>query len=185
MHNLSQSEIEAVRAKYGMSAAVEQLSLGRSNASGMTSAPGSAVPTVQPPAQGFKEHEPARTIRKAKARRSGVEGHRAFVQELENADHQEPTREAPAAPDVDHETGVSGIDGADHGVFQITIALRYPDRLRRDPHGAAETILDCLVRARRRLLDPNYRPSDRVRSGRGKSRRDNHSPKTVRKWVPF
>lgn len=44
-------------------------------------------------------------------------------------------------------------NGDDHLRFRISIALRYAGRQRRDIDGAASTLLDCLMAARRRLLD--------------------------------
>lgn len=184
---LSANDIEAVRAKYGMSAAVEELSMGRESVrNGVTSALGGAVSTVDSPARPSEKYaDPSRPVRKAKARYAGHQGHRAFVQELENANHQEPPGKATEPAPVDYEAGISGIDGGDHGLFQVTITLRYPDQLRRDPHGSAETILDCLVRARRRLLDPDPDLGDKKRTRSRKSRSHDHPAKTVKKWVPF
>lgn len=90
-----------------------------------------------------------------------------------------------AHPD-DYQAGVSADDGRDDCQHRVTIVVRFSNRLRTDLSGKLDTILDCLVRARRRLLDKaagNYDPSRTVRAGkRGSNNRDRAA---VKQKLPF
>lgn len=44
-------------------------------------------------------------------------------------------------------------DAANRGQFCCTVTLRFSDYRQQDPDGVWATLIDCLVRARRRLLD--------------------------------
>lgn len=46
---------------------------------------------------------------------------------------------------------------SDHHCYRVTINLRYSTKRRRDIDGAASTLLDAIIAARRRLLDNYFR----------------------------
>lgn len=177
---MTPEEIELVKKRYPVSRDVEQLSLGGESSrmnTGLTTAPDGAGPGLAA-TQGslIDELKPARPVRQRARRYAGSEGRRAFLQELENANHPGPAGEAAPETDADHETRIAATDGGDHGVFEVSIAFRFQDRRRRDLDGATATLLDCLIHARRRLLDTN--PGVENQSGTVRPRRrrrdDNH-----------
>lgn len=86
----------------------------------------------------------------------------------------------------DNQAGISGGDESNDFQYRVTITIRFSNRRRTDLPGKLDTILDCIVRATRRLLDQDtgYRnQGGAVRSG-GRGSNDN-DPKTVKGWVPF
>lgn len=177
---MTPEEIELVKKRYPVSRDVEQLSLGgessRTN-TGLTTAPDGAGPGLAA-TQGslIDEPKPARPVRKRAPRYVGRAGYRAFVQELENADSAGPSGAATEETVADNEAGIATTDGGDHGVFEVAVTFRFPDRRRRDLDGCISTLLDCLIHARRRLLDTN--PGVENQSGTVRPRRrrrdDNH-----------
>jgi hypothetical protein len=86
----------------------------------------------------------------------------------------------------DHETGVSTPDGGNDHRFRVSIKIRFSNWRRTDLSGKLDTILDCLVHARRRLLG-----DDTTSGGTGgtvRSRpggRKHHSGAVVKGKVPF
>ena len=47
------------------------------------------------------------------------------------------------------------VNAANYPKFRVTIVFRFPDYIRRDADGCLSTLFDCIVHARRRLLDEN------------------------------
>ncbi len=178
---MTAEELLLVKVKFPVSKDVEKLSLGGvavPKTSGLTTASVGAGPAQPSPVQG-NENYAARPIRKAKSRYVGREGKRAFLQKLENANSEGSERQAVGTATIDHQAGDSETDGGDHGVFQVTITFRMADRRRKDIDGMLSTLLDCLVRARRRCLDPNPQDESRSRTVSRRRRRDNHHPKAL------
>lgn len=90
---------------------------------------------------------------------------------------------APAVPH--HQTGVPRSSEEDHGVFAVSIIVSLPDAIRRDLDGIQSSILDCLLSARRRCLDPYPAAEHSGNAVRARQRRrDRHHPKTELK-PPF
>lgn len=90
------------------------------------------------------------------------------------------------ASDDDNAARLSAPDGSDDCQHRITITVRFSNRLRTDLSGKLDTILDCIVRARRRLLDKitgDTHSSGTVRAGKRGSQR--HHREIVRGKVPF
>lgn len=55
--------------------------------------------------------------------------------------------------EVDNQTGIQEVDGGVRPEFRVSVDLFYANKRRRDGDGAATTLADCIVTARRRLLD--------------------------------
>ena len=66
---------------------------------------------------------------------------------------REEEQQAPDARPDDHEAGIPEVDSTVHPTFRVSVDLFYSDRRRRDGDGAATTLADCIITARRRLLD--------------------------------
>lgn len=87
----------------------------------------------------------------------------------------------------DNQAGISATDGDDDCQHRITITVRFSNRLRTDLSGKLDTILDCIVRARRRLLDKapgNPHSSGAMRAGKRRSKRGDRAP-DVKGPIPF
>ena len=97
-----------------------------------------------------------------------------LFQEPENAGHADTGPQARAS-NADHKARKAKAHGRDHGKFHLTITLRFSDRIRRDPDGIFSTLCDCLLRARRRLLDEAQGNPDQVRTVPA-GRRRRHTP---------
>lgn len=87
-------------------------------------------------------NEQLREYQARRAARSG-NGSSAGKKELKDAD----TRKA------DNQAGVSRVDIPMRAKFRVSVDLFYSDKRRRDGDGAATTLADCIISARRRLLD--------------------------------
>jgi hypothetical protein len=70
------------------------------------------------------------------------------VQELQAGDLRQEVTPIPYADRPSRRKA----DGTNHRKFRVTIIFNYSDNRRRDLDGAAATILDCLMAARRRLM---------------------------------
>jgi hypothetical protein len=108
------------------------------------------------------------------------------VQEREDADCQRQGGQTVAKAASDHPTGFAKGDGQDGGLYRITVALRFCDKRRRDMDGCLCTILDCIMRARRRLLGTSA--GDSPESGTVQTRRRrrvNNNREAVKGPVPF
>jgi hypothetical protein len=86
--------------------------------------------------------EQLREYQARRAARSG-NGSGARKEELKDAD----TRKA------DNQAGISKVDIPMRAKFRVSVDLFYSDKRRRDGDGAATTLADCIITARRRLLD--------------------------------
>jgi hypothetical protein len=92
------------------------------------------------------------------------------------------------AHDAYNETSLPGGDGADDKQFRVTITVRFSNRRRTDLSGKLDTILDAIIRSRRRCLGDDT--GDRHKGGtggRGQRGSDDNNSKAVRKYgrVPF
>lgn len=190
--SVTPEEMLKVRAKFPVSQDVALRSLSLSGTavpktSGVNPGPCGPDPELKPPAQGTFSNEPARPVRQRKTPKAGREGKRAFVQELQNADRQKPAGHTAGETFDDHQAGTPTTYGGDYGKFRVAITFLMPDRRRKDIDGMCSTILDCLIRARRRLLDPHPRTAP-VRSAgraRGVRRRTDQYHPPVGSKVPF
>lgn len=75
------------------------------------------------------------------------------LQKLE-ADGPKPKKRKAQA---DYGPRAKGPDESDHPVFRVAIVVKYSDHRTRDLPGALETLCDCLVLARRRLVEMDFR----------------------------
>jgi hypothetical protein len=68
---------------------------------------------------------------------------------------QEPQAHGQARPEDHHvhRAKSRSPDAGDNRRFRVTANFRFSDRRRRDLDGCTATVMDCLVNARRRLLD--------------------------------
>lgn len=195
---LTNAEMAKVQAKYPVSQTVMRLSLGTNlrndsvssvpkTASGQQATLCGVAPEKKNAGTcpGEQLSNARRAIREAKTRYAGREGKRAFLQKLQACDCSDAERGTPGTTDIDHEARGSGTHGGNHGVFRVTIKFRMADRGRKDLDGAVSTLLDCLIRARRRLLDPDSNPPRKRRSGSWKRRSGDHYRTPVGNKVPF
>lgn len=108
------------------------------------------------------------------------------LQKQQALDHETAQREAVEKADPHYLAGVSGVDGESKPQFRITVHLRVCNRIRRDPSGALETILDVITATRRRLRERlTGNPGDSGEgSARGRRRKDRNR-KAVKEYVPF
>jgi len=81
-----------------------------------------------------------------------IERPHPVVQEQQNADRQGSVGTTIAPPLADNQAGISGGYGTDGIQHRVTIIVRFSTHRRTDLSGNLDTILDCIVRARRRLL---------------------------------
>jgi hypothetical protein len=128
-----------------------------------------------------------RSFQRANANNPDVKWSGPQQEEQQNDYHEESEGQTVGASDPDNQTGVSDSLGGDHGLFEVTIDFRFSDRRRRDLDGMLSTILDCLVHARRRCLDPHTEDpgaSEPMRPRRRK-RKDQHPKIDVSGKLPF
>ncbi len=196
---LTAEELAKVRAKYPLSRDVEMLSGGGF----VFKAETLLVSATQPPC-GVSEEENKRigminlspensppTNERTTDLRSASktsdpynQGDSSILQELQNVDNKRQAREAASSSDVDYQTGASEEDGRDYGIFHVSITLRMADRRRKDIDGMLSSIFDCLVHARRRLLDPHQDDSSSSRTRSRKRGGKHHNPEKITK-LPF
>lgn len=111
-------------------------------------------------------------------------GDNPIVQKQQTDNHQVSKREASGAGADNHQAGVSGDHANDGGRFRATIVVRFPTNRRTDLSGKLDTILDCIIRARGRLLAEHNGDRSAGREVRARKRRMlNPNRKTV-KFVP-
>jgi len=117
---------------------------------------------------------------------SGGQGKHPVFQEQQNAPDQDAQRQTTGQATPHHEAGISEANSGDRGQFRITITVRFSDRRRTDLDGKLSALCDCIVRARRRLLDTSTGDSHPRGTLRPRSRRSNRPDrKAVTDKVPF
>ena len=120
------------------------------------------------------------------AAEAASQGHHPQFQKQQNADCQDSKRATIGSPSPYHQAGVSagyGVDGLQH---RVTITVHFSNHRRTDLSGKLDTILDCIVRARRRLLgDDTGHPDSRGTVRGRKGRRHHPDRETVTRKVPF
>jgi hypothetical protein len=122
-----------------------------------------------------------RTVSETKAADVESERSNPVVQEQQNSNSEVSEWKAAGSPLDDNQARVPENHGQDHGVFRLSVVVRVSDRRRRDLDGILSTLCDCLIRARRRLLDPHTRDSHSSGNGAaGAGGRNNRSRKTVK-----
>lgn len=84
-----------------------------------------------------------------------------IVQDAKASDN----RPAHGKAATDNKPKTSGVDGKVHPKFRVTITMRYSDNRPRDLDGGSSTILDCLIRAVRRLSPVDTGDSHSLRGG--------------------
>jgi len=120
-----------------------------------------------------------RTVPKAAPADIGGQGHDSELQKQQNVDCEITQRQAVGATVVDHEAGIPGGYETDREQFRVTITFRFSNQRRTDLSGKLDTILDCIVHARRRLLGDNPTNSGASRNVRSRKRRSNNHNRTV------
>jgi hypothetical protein len=128
-----------------------------------------------------------RTVSETETSNVGIAGHNdPIVQKQQTADCKISERQTIGAPTTHNEAGISGGDAADYGRFRVTVVFRFSNRRRTDLSGKLDTILDCLVHARRRLLGDDTGDTDKRRKVRGRKRGgSNYNREAVKEIVPF
>lgn len=108
------------------------------------------------------------------------------VQKQQNADCEIPERQSVGPTAVDNQAGISESDGANNLQHRCTITVRFSNHRRTDLSGKLDTILDCLVHARRRLLGEDTGNRDKGGTVRkGKRRLHNPDREDFVKKPPF
>lgn len=122
----------------------------------------------------------------ARSPSAGNQRRNSELQKQQDGDSQSAERQTLGPSLADYQAGISATDERDNGQYRITIKVRFSTRRRTDLSGKLDTILDCLIAARRRCLGIHTGNQDNRRTVRAWARgrnRDNRA--AVKGPLPF